>query len=317
MKKVLVFLVCLMCLFTVGCQKNVDTKVNRDQENIKTSGENLPQNDATYNDYFCGKVEEASNILVEELVNKDDFNEFYKNSNYLHENNIMVFEGNYFSDNQNNVISLKFLECPYFDLASQEFELRINDKSEKIYSPISLLGLYIVDLDADDAYREIAIVDPSGAETYYVTFYRFKDDEIFCLGSIDIGSYFYNGINSDSICRIDDKIITLDHTINVEEGLLYFNYYIVENDTLVEKSISKDALNHIEYLVSTETLNEFLLSGDNKKFEEIGEVPLKVGEKIKVLDYLITSSLDSVVMVKVENENGDVYCIGHLIGSQS
>lgn len=300
MKKVLMILLCVMCILVVGCQKSdneiINGKASGELENKDSGEDTIKSADAN---------EKFSNILVENLFDENDFRSFYKNTNYLNEKNIVLFAKEYYSNGQNNSISLKFLECPDFNLASHEFELTINDKSIKVYCDIELCGIYVVDLNDNDLYKEIAIVKPSGRETYLVEFYRFTENQIIDLGGLDNGAF--SGI--DTILKTNDRIFSISDAVKFKDEVLYLRYYITNENEITKENVNIDLIKGTQHVISADTINEDISSEGLTELEK--ETLLE--EKVEILDYTLT---DSLVSLEVKDKNGNIYSIGHAVGSQ-
>ena len=189
MRKVLSFLLCVMCVFTVGCQKKeevVDLKETSGESDTKISGEN---NLIDSSDIFSGdensidneENESAYDANVyekqEELASTNKFSEPIK---ILKKISILDMNGKYDADwdtqkneyplaqkyllkdtyeNKKfgvNELEIYFCGFKYDDYIDPVFEININGVKKEV---VTDEDIYVIDFDENDGYLEIATED--------------------------------------------------------------------------------------------------------------------------------------------------------------
>jgi hypothetical protein len=186
----------------------------------------------------------------------------------------MSIEGDIDLDGDNHADSLL---CDI--VSNEDSSIHINDSALTLFVNYidSPSDLQIIDIDRNDSYKEIVILE-SGLEALYPGFIRYTGSEIIHLGHLN-GEFYVDGHGR----VMTDKNVTL-----LTEPEICSGFYEVVNQQFVFKPLDIDRLENKYYTIRQDTEVYFIESGDAPgSFEpeyiwNMDMISLKKGERIKV-----------------------------------
>lgn len=191
-------------------------------------------------------------------------------------------------------LEVYFCGFRYDDYVDRIFEINVNGVKKEV---ISDGPIYVIDIDENDSYLEIA-TDDAWENGCYTSITRFINNKFVDMGSMN-----------DAIGGLEDyrcfngKIYDW-YSLNFEEEIIIPKYFVIENDKIVMKIVKYEEVKDKVYTVTEDVLHTF-------KCED----KLKVGDKIKILNIYdnsdeITFECQGMVL-RVMNEKGDIFEIGY------
>lgn len=278
MKKMIIFIVCCMCLLVVGCEKQAEV--------IDISGEII-------NMQVSQKEDKKINIIEKIKIPDFEYDWETEINKYPLDEKVLCYEGDFNQGNEKNKISVYFKGYGYNDYLDYFYEIKINDVFLEEISDC----LCIIDMDSNDDYIEFVIDDFwENGGFHYV--YRYINNEITCIGSLKdifLEDYFCN----------ENRFFSKYEIIHFGEETLIPRYYILENGELTYKLMKYDEVKDKTYTVTQDMLTEI------ECYDK-----LKVGDKIKILNYHdetdnITGESQGLEL-RVMNESGEIFNIGYV-----
>lgn len=295
MEKNIIFFICI-CICLVGCQN---------KQELKDSGENIQ----IIENNISSEIEEVKNVddntsmdkikilkeidtsLCQQMYEPDWDNEAYK---YPLEQKYLLTD-----TYENEKLGLKKLEVyfcgyQYNTYGEPTFEIIINNIKKEVIADTSI---YVIDLDENDDYLEIA-TDEYSENACDTSVWRFIKDGFINMGSMNDA---LDGLEAYTYCngKISDTLLPF-----LEETVIP-KYYVIENNKLVMKFVTYEEVKDKEYTI-TEKFLSFIECYDK----------LQVGDKIKILS--ITDETDAIIFdtqgieLRVMNESGEVFMIGYI-----
>lgn len=294
MAKNIIFFICI-CICLTGCQNKQELKDAGENIQIienNISGEigevkNVDDNSSTSKIKILKKIDTSS---YQQMYDPDWDNEAYK---YPLEQKYLLTDT--YENEKLGIEKLEVYFCGYeYDsYIDPIFEININNVRKEV---ISDGNIYVIDLDENDEYLEIAVDDywENGCDTSVL---RFARDSFVNMGSMNDA---LDGLEAYTYCngKISDTLLPF-----LEETVIP-KYYIVENNKLVMKFVTYEEVKDKEYTI-TEKFLSFIECYDK----------LQVGDKIKILS--ITDETEAIIFdtqgieLRVMNEKGEVFTIGY------
>lgn len=186
------------------------------------------------------------------------------------------------------------------DAFQTEAVIKINNTESKVYFD-NAYEVHVIDLDTDDVFKEIAVLDDGPSGDPHFEFFRYTGDEIIEMGNI------YSGPSGS--CVLLDSHGKLLSTWNMAgfEPEIVFAYHQVDGNQLITVPLDYTACLNKEYMVVADA---------DAWFEEYDTVPkdfepsfvgmpnttLKKGEKLTIKDIVIPG--DHPYWYSVEFANG-------------
>jgi len=240
-----------------------------------------------YQDYF----ESKDWYKVDVKFSEDDFNDVEKtNLKLINEyvdslNNLMTeVSSNYGKyDLDNNGMKEKITLV--FKDNSTKFTLNIDNVTFDEEGNNFKNTMFIYDINIDDEYTEIAIIDEKSKDSYSTNFYRYNGDEVIKLGSV---------IGGDEEIKITGncKIVTRENS-KILTGWEYSVIYYLK-DLKIEKYEPENLYEINSKAILKEDLILQYLRTDE---ENIFTIP--TGEEITLLES------DDIEWISIKNSNGD------------
>lgn len=295
MAKNIIFFICI-CICLTGCQNKQELIVAGENIQIienNISGEigevkNVDDNSSTSKIKILKKIDTSS---CQQMYDRDWVNEAYK---YPLEQKYLLTDT--YENEKLGIEKLEVYFCGYeYDsYIDPIFEININNVRSEV---ISDGNIYVIDLDENDEYLEIAVDNywENGCDTSVL---RFAKDNFVNMGTMTDAAL--DGLEAYTYCngKISDTLLPF-----LEETVIP-KYYIVENNKLVMKFVTYEEVKDKEYTI-TEKFLSFIECYDK----------LQVGDKIKILS--ITDETEAIrfdtqgIELRVMNEKGEVFTIGY------
>lgn len=252
LKRMLLFLLCLVFMLVMlsGCTRMSNAKA--------AAG---PNEDFSFKSFIPGKDAFEKHNLKIGVEYQDTYH-------------TMSIEGDIDLDGDNHADSLL---CDI--VSNEDSSIHINDSALTLFVNYidSPSDLQIIDIDRNDSYKEIVILE-SGLEALYPGFIRYTGSEIIHLGHLN-GEFYVDGHGR----VMTDKNVTL-----LTEPEICSGFYEVVNQQFVFKPLDIDRLENKYYTIRQDTEVYFIESGDAPgSFEpeyiwNMDMISLKKGERIKV-----------------------------------
>lgn len=194
------------------------------------------------------------------------------------------------SDKKQDEISIKLLGR----VEDGESSIKINDKIFSFYA--NSLETYLVDLDKNDKYIEVVVLDNGASDDPNLLFFRYTGKEIIKLGNI----------HENVLLDGQGKALST-FQMTVFEPRIALNIYEVVNNKFDKKSQDYNSSLNKNYTVPNDKAGFFIemntISKDfSPTFTEEHAITLKKGDKIKIKNLSLIE--DEIYWYEVELENG-------------